>query len=100
MGEDALEKYYAALITASQTVASRALAETNDFSKAQSTVLDLHGWYKALSDRPESLVLLHAIQEFQMGLYALALGLYRHAFYSLRLALEISFLTSHFSCNR
>lgn len=53
-----------------------------------------------LSARPEGIVLQHALNEATVGLFLLTSGLYRPAYLSLRLFLELSLACVYFSANR
>ena len=101
MSSGPIQSYYQSLLAASQKVAEAAFQDETSLSKAHASQLgDLFAWQDALSNHPESAVLKYATVEFQLGMFALTTGLYRHAFASLRLSLELSLLAVHFSTNR
>jgi hypothetical protein len=56
-------------------------------------------WRTVLNSGPDSIALEYAISEATVGIYLLAPGLYRPAFMSLRLFLELALATIHFSVN-
>jgi hypothetical protein len=69
------------------------------FTRCHNFLSDLSLMRKLLAARPEAACLDVAIQEYQYGLSALALGHYRHAFGSLRLAFELMLSTVYFSAH-
>lgn len=54
---------------------------------------------EAIQHRRESKLMQHALKEYQYAQFALASGLYRQSFSSLRLALELALSTIDFSVN-
>jgi hypothetical protein len=101
MPENPIRQYYEALREASETVLEKTLEDPARVSSVHSEeISDLANWCKLLRGRSEISVLQNAVQEISFGLYALVIGSYRHAFASLRLALEQSLLSIHFSVNR
>ena len=89
MIEDATTKYYRELFLTSQAIFNQSLESGAALSKANQTIDDVARWVSVLQPRPEAQVLRYAVQEAQLGLLALVGGLYRHAFGSLRLLLEL-----------
>lgn len=68
-------------------------------SKSHNYIGDLSLWIAVLEQRPEVILLKSALKEYQFGLIAVTLGLYRQAFMALRLFVEQSFAAVHFSGN-
>lgn len=77
-----------------------ATADPAEIGPIQEKLDALTQWERALASRPECRVLLSAISEATVGAFLLISGLYRPAFVSLRLFLEMSLAMVHFSSNR
>jgi hypothetical protein len=71
-----------------------------NFGKAQQLIDDLSKWVTLKSFGPGNIAMRSALTEAACGLYLLASGLYRPAFTSLRLFVELSLGSVHFSVNR
>jgi hypothetical protein len=73
--------------------------EDGSHPEAESFVKDLECWHSILEGRTEGEVIEQAIREYQSALFALAQGMYRHAFMALRLHFELTlnaiYLSSH-----
>lgn len=100
MSANATMNFYLALSESTRTVIGESTADSRGFGDAQQRVDDLNRWRTILAPRPESIVLQHALNEATVGLFLLASGLYRSAFVSLRLFLELSLAGIHYSTNR
>jgi hypothetical protein len=100
MSPSASTQFYLTLNTAASEVIERATADPTHVGHAQHRIDQLNQWREALISRPDSVVLQHAISEATVGLFLLVSGLYRPAFVSLRLFLELSLASIHFSANR
>jgi hypothetical protein len=100
MSSNATASFYLALNDSSRTAIGLATAEPAELGRAQQQIHELDSWRKLLSPRPDGIVLRHAINELTVGLFLLVAGLYRPAFVSLRLFLELSLAGIHFSVNR
>ncbi|MGB9938839.1 hypothetical protein [Methanosarcina sp.] len=74
-------------------------SEEIDFNRSHNFLSDLEIWMRVLSLRPEVTILQAASREYQFSLLALALGQYRQAFMALRLFLELSLTSVHFSAH-
>jgi hypothetical protein len=73
--------------------ASEALTASHNY------ILDYDALKLAITDRPESPVLDSAVKEYQLALFALVSGQYRHAFGGLRLFFELMLATVQFSAH-
>lgn len=71
----------------------------NRLNKSHSFIGDYGMWISCLESRPECTLYRRAISEYQFALLASVLGLYRQAFTSLRLCLELSLAGAYFSAN-
>jgi hypothetical protein len=100
MAENPTKEYYFALNTASRGVIEAATTDPSSLGPAQQFLDDLQTWRDVLTPRPEAIVLGHSITEATLGLFSLVSGVYRAAFGSLRLFLELSLSTQYFSVNR
>jgi hypothetical protein len=97
---NATRRYYLSLNSDTRNVIENASADPTDLGRAQEQIAELDRWREVLSNRPEGVALKHGIYEATVGLFLLASGLYRPAFVSLRLFLELSLASIHFSANR
>jgi hypothetical protein len=81
----------------------KTMAETKNASEALTAshnfIVDFDVFKIAISDRPEVAVLDSAVKEYQLALFALASGQYRHAFVGLRLFFELMLATIQFSAH-
>ncbi len=100
MPPSASTNFYLTLNTATRQAIEQATSDPTNVGQAQHRIDQLNQWREALSARPDSIVLQHAISEVTVGLFLLVSGLYRPAFVSLRLFLELSLASIHFSVNR
>jgi hypothetical protein len=100
MVTNATAEFYLLLNDSCRAVVQQATANPSALGIAQDRIDDLSRWLDILAAYPESVVLRHAINEVTIGLFLLNSGLYRPAFISLRLFLELSLATVHFSANR
>ena len=97
---NATTRFHVTLNEASAAVIRAATADPNEIGTAQEQIDQLDQWSKAIQSRPESIVFQNAISEVATGAFLLISGLYRPAFTSLRLFLELSLAAVHFSANR
>jgi hypothetical protein len=100
IGSNATASLYLALNSASRAVIEPATLDPAELGKAQERIDELMQWRKILVTRPESVALQHAIHEATIGLFLTVSGLYRPAFVALRLFVELSLGSVHFSVNR
>jgi hypothetical protein len=97
---NATTQFYLSLNEAARTSIEQATADPTELGNAQQQIDDLNCWGQVLTARPETVAFQNALQEATIGLFLLASGLYRSAFVSLRLFLELSLASVHFSVNR
>jgi hypothetical protein len=96
-----VESYYRTLLDN----CTRVLKDTFDHresalhSLSHSFIHDYGIWIECLELRPESILFKQAIGQYQFSLLALTLGLYRQAFSSMRLFLELSLGGIYFSAH-
>jgi hypothetical protein len=100
MTANATTRYHLKLNKAVARVIEHSTADPGEVGRIQEKIDELTQWERVLSNRPESLVLRSAISEATVGAFLLISGLYRPAFVSLRLFLEMSLAMVHFSSNR
>ena len=79
----------------SDLLADKKLLEA--FTRAHNFASDFEMLLASIEGRPEAEVMQLGLREYQYALYAAAVGNYRHATISLRLFLELSLSTVHFS---
>jgi hypothetical protein len=95
-----LTQYYLGLSNSSKEILTQSLERVGDLSKVNMFVDDILVWHELLHEKVESIVILkYAASEIQVAAFSLALGLYRQAFVSLRLSLELSLSSVLFSTN-
>jgi hypothetical protein len=97
---NASRDYYLSLNSDTRGVIEQASADSTVLGRAQEQVAELDRWREVLSSRPESIALQHGVCEATVGLFLLVSGLYRPAFVSLRLSMELCLASIHFSVNR
>ena len=68
-------------------------------AKSHSATEDICAWVTVLEQRLEAKLLEASLREYQFALYAVASGLYRHAFAALRLFLELALNAVFLSAN-
>jgi hypothetical protein len=66
-------------------------------SRAEQALMHSNLWAAVLNARPELVVLHAAMDELDSGFHNIASGLYREAYGNLRLSLELTMATVHFS---
>jgi hypothetical protein len=88
--KDEIAARYDSFLQSSRSIISQSMQGQNRVRQSNSEVLleDLRLWDHCLKGRPESLFISSATAEIQFGLFAIASGMYRHAFFSLRLTTE------------
>jgi hypothetical protein len=97
---NATANFYLSLNGATRTSIEQATNQPNELGRAQDRIEELARWRELLAEHPDALVLQHALNQATVGLFLLTSGLYRPAFVSLRLFLELSLASIHFSTNR
>lgn len=71
----------------------------SEFTKSNNFLNDFELLRLAIDSRPEAELFALGIREYQFALYAASTSMYRHASISLRLFLELSLATIHFSAH-
>lgn len=95
-----LSQYYLDIFNSSKEVLTKSLEKSEDLGKVHTYVDDILIWHKLLKDKAESIIILgYAASAIQVAAFSLVIGLYRQAFVSLRLALELSLSSIVFSTN-
>ena len=100
MVDNLTTSYYLSLNAATKVTIEKSTSDPANIGRAQERVDTMNAWLRVLDPRPEAVVFRHAVNEATVGLFLLASGLYRPAFLSLRLFLELSLATIYFSANR
>jgi len=94
-----LRQYYKSLISSSEATLDQSLTRVDDLAKVHAFVDDLLVWHTVVHTRVGATVIKYAAGEIQLASLSLTYGLYRQAFISLRLSLEISLSAIFFSTN-
>jgi hypothetical protein len=97
---NATATFYLDLNHAAENTITEASSNSFELGQIHDSLNDFQHWFRVLSPRAESALLKHAIHEVSLSLFLLVSGLYRPAYTSLRLFLELSLAAVHFSCNR
>jgi hypothetical protein len=94
-----IPSYYKELIRTMDLVRERSMAHQGEIALAHVAIEDLQSWVRVLTGRPEAFVLSYAALELQYATLSVVTGLYRPAFGSLRLCLELSLATVFYSAH-
>lgn len=94
-----ISEYYNDLNTKSQEIFKTTLEKTDVFAKSHSAAIELYEISKEIS-KDEGSMIQAACSQLESSCLALSLGLYRPAFISLRLSLELGLGAIHFSVNK
>ena len=92
-----ITKYFNKINDNCQTIFQETLADAASFGKVHHLSSCLFEFSENLVDKQESLLLRAVSSQIEASALSLSLGLYRQAFSSLRLALELGLGTVHFS---
>lgn len=95
-----LVEHYEAIVMATAQVRSEAFNTPNPLTAAHESIDEIRLWQSVLQDRPEAMVFSQIISGLELSLFALTSGLYRQAYGSLRLAVELTAGLSWFSSHR
>src|SRR5215468_11239031 len=95
-----LPGHYDGIAEASRRVRTQSLADLLPIDTAHASLEEVRVWQKTLKDRPEAVVFAQIISGLELGLFALVSGLYRQAYGSLRLAIELAAGLAWFSTHR
>jgi hypothetical protein len=94
-----LRQYYQSLISTSGATLNESLEKMNELAKVHAFADDLLTWHTVVHTRVGATVIKYAAGEIQLSALSLVYGLYRQAFISLRLSLELSLSAVFFSTN-
>ncbi|MEP0915380.1 hypothetical protein NC981_00995 [Leptolyngbya sp. DQ-M1] len=94
-----LRQYYQNLISSSEATLNESLQKLDELAKVHAFTEDLLIWHEVVHTRVGATVVRYAAGEIQLSALSLAYGLYRQAFTSLRLSLELSLSAIFFSTN-
>jgi hypothetical protein len=94
-----LSQYYKSLISSSETTLNESLERMAELAKVHAFAEDLLIWHAVVHTRVGATVIKYAAGEIQLSALSLVYGLYRQAFTSLRLSLELSLSAIFFSTN-
>jgi hypothetical protein len=94
-----LHQYYKDIREYSNITMDESLKRDNELAKVHSFADDLLTWYEVLKTREEAVIFKYVATEIQLSTLSLVSGLYRQAFTSLRLTLELSLSAIFFSTN-
>lgn len=94
-----LRQYYQSLISSSEVTLNESLEKMAELAKVHAFAEDLLVWHTVVHTRVGATVIKYAAGEIQLSALSLAYGLYRQAFTSLRLSLELSLSAIFFSTN-
>jgi hypothetical protein len=94
--------HYLALLDRSKVLVNELSADAEAlaaFTRAHNFSADFELLHEGIASRLEAKLILLAVREYQFALSALAAGMYRHAFISLRLFFELSLAAIFFSAS-
>jgi hypothetical protein len=91
---------YERIAEGARAVRQQSLADSSGIEAAHRSIADIKAWQEVLVARPEASIFAQIISALELGLFSLVSGLYRQAYGSLRLAVELSAGISWFSTHR
>lgn len=95
-----IQEYYSKLNTESQTIFSQTILEKEKLGKLHNSSSYIFEFSECLHDPQEKKLLETVSTQLESATLNLALGLYRQAFASLRLAFEMGLAVMYFSVNK
>jgi hypothetical protein len=95
-----LKQHYDAISEAARRVRQESLADPTPLKAAHAALDEIRLWQGILDARPEASIFGQVVSGLELGLFALVSGLYRQAYGSLRLAVELSAGMCWFSTHR
>lgn len=95
-----LKEHYDNIGEAARLVRQDSLADPTPLQAAHAIVDEIKIWQEVLGARPEAVIFDQIVSGLELGLFALVSGLYRQAYGSLRLAVELTAGVCWFSTNR
>jgi hypothetical protein len=99
-GNASLARRYEEIDEATRSVRRQSLSEIPPIERAHAAIDEIRLWQAALRDRPEAIIFDQVIGGLEVGIFALVSGLYRQAYGSLRLAVELVAGMCWFSTHR
>jgi hypothetical protein len=95
-----LTAHYDKISEAARLVRQQSLVDLNPLKAAHSAIDEIRVWQEILGARPEANIFAQIVSGLELGLFALVSGLYRQAYGSLRLAVELTTGVAWFSTRR
>jgi hypothetical protein len=95
-----LKEHYDKISEAARLVRQDSLRDLAPLQAAHAVVDEIRLWQEILGARPEANIFDQIVNGLELGLFALVSGLYRQAYGSLRLAVELTAGVCWFSANR
>jgi hypothetical protein len=95
-----LTEHYDKISEAARLVRQDSLRDLVPLQAAHAVVDEIRLWQEILGARPEASIFDQIVSGLELGLFALVSGLYRQAYGSLRLAVELTVGVCWFSTNR
>lgn len=95
-----LKKHYEKISEAARLVRDGSLSDLVPLQAAHEVIDEIRLWQEILGARPEAIIFDQIVSGLELGLFALVSGLYRQAYGSLRLAVELTASVCWFSTNR
>src|SRR5450755_2781684 len=95
-----LQGHYNGISEAARITRQTSLSNTAPLLTAHAAFDDIRLWQEVLDARPEASIFEQIVGGLELGLFALVSGLYRQAYASLRLAVELTAGLCWFSTHR
>lgn len=95
-----LKKHYDDIGEAARLARQDSLVDLTPLESAHGAIGEIRLWQKILGARPEASIFDQIVSGLELGLFALVSGLYRQAYGSLRLTVELTAGLCWFSTNR
>jgi hypothetical protein len=95
-----LQQRYEEIAEATKLVRQQSVGDGVAIEAAHAIIDEIRLWQTALNTRPEAVIFVQVISVLEMGIFSLVSGLYRQAYGSMRLAIELIAGLSWFSTHR
>jgi hypothetical protein len=95
-----LKEHYDKISEAARAVRQDSLLDSAPLEAAHAAIGEIRLWQEILGARPEATIFDQIVSALELGLFALVSGLYRQAYGSLRLTVELTAGLCWFSTNR
>jgi hypothetical protein len=95
-----LKEHYDKISEAARLAREVSLADLTPLEAAHAIIDEIKLWQEVLGNRPEAIIFDQIVSGLELGLFALVSGLYRQAYGSLRLAVELTAGVCWFSTSR